>query len=150
MLHINDLTYRIEGKPILDGATVAIPTGHKAGLVGRNGAGKSTLLRLIVGEIAPDDGSISTLRDARIGYVAQEAPGGDESLIDWVLAADTERARLLSEAETATEPDRVAEIHERLADIDAHAAPSRAAQILAGLGFDDNAQRRPCREYSGG
>jgi len=150
MLHINDLTYRIEGKPILDGATVAIPTGHKVGLVGRNGAGKSTLIRLVVGEIAPDDGSISTARDARIGYVAQEAPGGEDSLIEWVLAADTERAGLLAEAETATDAARIAAIHERLNDIDAHSAPARAAQILAGLGFDEEAQRRPCREYSGG
>ncbi len=150
MLHINELTYRIEGKPILEGATVAIPTGHKVGLVGRNGAGKSTLVRLIVGEIAPDDGSISTAKGARIGYVAQEAPGGDDSLIDWVLAADTERAALLDDAETATDATRIAAIHERLVDIDAHSAPARAAQILSGLGFDDDAQRRPCREYSGG
>jgi ATP-binding cassette subfamily F protein 3 len=150
MLHINDLTYRIEGKPILEGATVAIPTGHKVGLVGRNGAGKSTLIRLIVGEIAPDDGSISTARGARIGYVAQEAPGGDDSLIEWVLSADAERASLLAEADTATDPARIAAIHERLNDIDAHSAPARGAQILAGLGFDEAAQRRPCREYSGG
>ena len=150
MLHINDLTYRIEGKPILEGATVAIPSGHKVGLVGRNGSGKSTLLRLIIGEIAPDDGTISTAKDARIGYVAQEAPGGDVSLIDWVLSADVERARLMVEADSAIDPDRVAAIHERLDDIEAHAAPSRAAQILAGLGFDDAAQQRPCKEYSGG
>ncbi|MEZ5816367.1 MAG: ABC-F family ATP-binding cassette domain-containing protein [Hyphomicrobiaceae bacterium] len=150
MLHINDLTYRIEGKPILEGATVAIPTGHKVGLVGRNGAGKSTLIRLIVGEIAPDDGAIGMAKGARIGYVAQEAPGGNDSLIDWVLAADTERAALLAEAETATDAHRIAAIHERLGDIDAHSAPARAAQILSGLGFDEEAQRRPCREYSGG
>ncbi len=150
MLHINELTYRIEGKPILEGASVAIPTGHKVGLVGRNGAGKSTLVRLIVGEIAPDDGSISTAKGARLGYVAQEAPGGDDSLIDWVLAADTERAALLADAETATDAARIAAIHERLVDIDAHSAPARAAQILSGLGFDEEAQRRPCREYSGG
>ncbi len=150
MLHINEITYRIEGKPILDGATVAIPTGHKVGLVGRNGAGKSTLVRLIVGEISPDDGSIGTAKGARLGYVAQEAPGGPESLIEWVLAADTERARLLEEAETATDPDRIAAIHERLVDMDAHAAPARAAQILSGLGFDEAAQNRACRDYSGG
>ncbi len=150
MLHINEITYRIEGKAILDGATVAIPTGHKVGLVGRNGAGKSTLIRLIVGEIAPDDGTISTANGARIGYVAQEAPGGDDSLIDWVLAADRERARLIAASEVATEADEIAAIHERLNDIDAHSAPSRAAQILSGLGFDEAAQRRACREFSGG
>ncbi len=150
MLHINDLSYRIAGRPILQGATTAIPAGHKVGLVGRNGTGKTTLLRLITGEISPDDGSVSYPSNTRIGAVAQEAPGGDDTLIEWVLAADTERANLLAEAEIATDPERIAEIQVRLVDIDAHSAPSRAAQILAGLGFDERAQNRPCREYSGG
>ena len=108
MLHINDLSYRIEGRPILDGATAAIPGGHKVGLVGRNGTGKTTLLRLIAGEIAPDLGGLTIPKGARIGYVQQEAPGGDVSLIDWVLSADTERAALLVEAETAADPERIA------------------------------------------
>ncbi|MFV0368404.1 MAG: ATP-binding cassette domain-containing protein [Hyphomicrobiaceae bacterium] len=150
MLHINDLVFRIEGKLIFDGATVAIPAGHKVGIVGRNGVGKTTLLRLINSELAPDDGGISMPRTHRIGYVAQEAPGTDVSLIDWVLSADSERAALLAEAETATDPHRIAEIQIRLTDIRAHAAPAKAAQILAGLGFDEVAQRRPCHAFSGG
>jgi ATP-binding cassette subfamily F protein 3 len=150
MLHINDLSLRMEGRPLLDGATVGIPAGRKVGLVGRNGAGKTTLLRLIRGELAPDLGSISMPKATRIGYVAQEAPGGGDTLIDWVLAQDTERARLLAEAETATDGHRIGEIQMRLNDIGAHSAPARAAQILAGLGFDEAAQRRPCRDYSGG
>ena len=150
MLHINDLTFHIEGKRIFDAATAGIPTGHKVGLVGRNGAGKSTLLKLITGDLNPDDGSITMTRGARIGYVAQEAPGGDKSLIDWVLDADTERAALLAEAETATDANRIADIQVRLTDIDAHSAPARAATILSGLGFDHAGQQRACREYSGG
>ena len=150
MLHINDMTYRIEGRPILEGATVAIPTGHKVGLVGRNGAGKTTLLKLIIGDLAADDGTITLAKGAKIGHVAQEAPGGEVSLLDWVLAADIERAALLEEAETATEPLRISDIQIRLNDIDAHAAPSRAASILAGLGFDAAAQARACGEFSGG
>jgi len=150
MLNINGLTYRIEGKPIFEGATATIPDGHRVGLVGRNGAGKSTLLRLIMGEAQPDDGTITIPKGARIGHVAQEAPGGETSLIDWVLASDTERAGLLDEAETATDPERIAEIQVRLADMGAHAAPARAAAILAGLGFDEAAQNRPCGSYSGG
>jgi len=150
MLHINDLSYRIEGKPIFDGATAGIPTGHKVGLVGRNGAGKTTLLKIIAGDLSPDMGSITVSRNTRIGHVAQEAPGGDDALIDWVLAADRERAALMREAETATDAHRIAAIHERLNDIGAHAAPARAAQILSGLGFDENAQQRPCRALSGG
>ncbi len=150
MLHINDLSYRIEGRPIFEGATAGIPTGHKVGLVGRNGAGKTTLLKIVAGDLAPDTGSVTVPRSARIGHIAQEAPGGTDSLIDWVLGADAERASLLSEAEHADDAHRIAAIHERLADIDAHAAPARAAQILAGLGFDEDAQRRPCRALSGG
>ena len=150
MLHINDLTYRIEGRVLIDGATVGLPTGHKVGLVGRNGVGKTTLLKIISGDLAPDAGSITVPRSARIGHVAQEAPGGDVSLIDWVLAADTERAQLLDEAEHAHDAHRIADIHERLIDIGAHAAPARASQILAGLGFDETAQQRPCGTLSGG
>ena len=88
MLHINELTYRIQGRTIFDRATAGIPAGHKVGLVGRNGAGKTTLLRLIAGELVPDEGGISAPRSARIGWVAQEAPGGPERLIEFVLAAD--------------------------------------------------------------
>ena len=126
------------------------PAGHKVGLVGRNGAGKTTLLRLINGELSPDDGSVSWPKSTRLGYVAQEAPGGDVTLIDWILEADTERSSLLAEAETATDPGRIADIQIRLSDIDAHSAPARAARILSGLGFDDAAQKRTCREFSGG
>ncbi len=150
MLHINDLSFRIEGRPIIEGATAGIPEGHKVGLVGRNGTGKTTLLKLITGELHADLGSITVPRNARIGHVAQEAPGGDVTLIDWVVAADRERADLLAEAETAHDPQRIADIHHRLTDIDAHAAPARAAAILAGLGFDAAAQRRTCAEFSGG
>ena len=150
MLHINDLTYRIEGRTIFDQATAGIPARHKVGLVGRNGAGKTTLLHLIAGELAPDAGGIRVPRATRIGWMAQEAPGGPESLIDYVLAADRERTALLAEADTAHDPGRIADIHQRLADIDAYAAPARAASILSGLGFDEAAQQRACAEFSGG
>ncbi|MGI9381629.1 MAG: ribosomal protection-like ABC-F family protein [Methyloligellaceae bacterium] len=150
MLHINDLTYRIEGRTLLDQASAGLPDRARVGLVGRNGAGKSTLLHLITGTLAPDEGSIQRPSRARIGAVAQEAPGGPESLLETVLAADRERSDLLAESETATEPERIAEIQLRLNDIEAHSAPARAARILAGLGFDDATQGRPCAELSGG
>jgi ATP-binding cassette subfamily F protein 3 len=150
MLHINDLTYRIGNRILIDHATLALPAGAKAGLVGRNGAGKSTLFRLISGEMGSETGSVGLPRNTRIGEVAQEAPGGEETLIEVVLAADTERAALLAEAETATDPHRIADIHMRLSDIDAHSAEARAASILAGLGFDAEAQARPCSSFSGG
>src|SRR5512135_3436451 len=150
MLHIHELTYRVAGRLLFDRATVAVDAGHRVGLVGPNGSGKTTLLRLIAGELHPDGGSISLPPRWRTGTVAQEAPDGPASLLDTVLAADAERTALLAEAETATDPHRIAEIHTRLADIDAHAAPARAAAILSGLGFDERDQARPCAELSGG
>jgi ATP-binding cassette subfamily F protein 3 len=150
MLHINDLVYRVGGRTLFDGATVAVPEGHKVGLVGRNGSGKSTLFRLILGELHPESGGIAVRRRARVGHLAQEAPDGPRGLLETVLEADGERNALLVEAETATDPHRIAEIHTRLADIDAHSAEARAAAILAGLGFDAAAQARPCGDFSGG
>ena len=150
MLHINDLSYRIGGRLLFDGASVHVPKSHKVGLVGPNGAGKTTLFRLITGSLASDGGSISVAGRTRIGQVAQEAPSGSESLLDTVLAADVEMAALTAEAETAEDPHRIAEIHTRLTDMGAHAAPARAAAILGGLGFDEAAQARPCTSFSGG
>ncbi|MEX5563966.1 ABC-F family ATP-binding cassette domain-containing protein [Pseudophaeobacter sp. 1A16562] len=150
MLRIQDITYSVEGRPLFDGASATIPTGHKVGLVGRNGTGKTTLFRLIKGELALEGGSISLPSRARIGGIAQEAPASDVSLINTVLAADIERAELMAEAETTTDPDRIAEVQTRLADIDAWSAEARAASILKGLGFDEEAQQRPCADFSGG
>jgi ATP-binding cassette, subfamily F, member 3 len=150
MLQINDLTYRLGERLLIDHTTVTLHDGAKVGLVGRNGTGKTTLFRLIAGDISPESGIISLPRGRRIGRVAQEVPGGDTALIDVVLAADTERAALLAESTGATQPERIAEIETRLIDIDAHAAPARAAAILHGLGFDENAQRQPCSAFSGG
>lgn len=150
MLHINDLTFAIEGRTLFDQATLALPDRARAGLVGRNGTGKSTLFRLIRDEATPVSGSVSVKKGAMIGGVAQEAPAGPDSILDRVLAADTERARLLAEAETASDPNRIAEIQTRLADIDAHSAEARAATILFGLGFSNADQARACSEFSGG
>ena len=150
MLHINELTFRIGGRLLFEDAGVAIPAGHKAGLVGRNGVGKSTLFKLILGELPPESGGVSLPKSARIGTVAQEAPGGSESLIETVLQGDRERSHLLAEAETASDPHRIAEIQTRLADIDAHSAPARAATILSGLGFSEEVQNGPCSALSGG
>jgi ATP-binding cassette subfamily F protein 3 len=150
MLKIEDITYSVEGRPLFEGASATIPTGHKVGLVGRNGAGKTTLFRLIRGELALEGGAISIPSRARIGGVAQEVPSSSTSLLDTVLSADTERSALLREAETATDAHRIAEIQARLADIDAWSAEGRASAILKGLGFDAEAQLRPCSDFSGG
>ena len=135
MLHVNDLTYRIEGRMLFDQATLFLPAKTRMGLVGRNGTGKSTLFRLIRGEVTPESGETRLQKGARIGWVAQEAPGGDESLMDVVLAADLERAALLAEAETATDPNRIAEIQTRLADIDSIPPKRGPARSCRGWAF---------------
>ena len=150
MLVIDDLTVRIAGRMLLEDASARIPAGSRVGLVGRNGTGKTTLFSVIAGDLAPEHGSITLPPRWRIGRLAQEAPGGPDKLIDVVLRADTERTRLLAEAETAQDPHAIAEIQTRLADIGAHAAPARAASILSGLGFAPEDQQRACAEFSGG
>ncbi|WP_062116066.1 ABC-F family ATP-binding cassette domain-containing protein [Aureimonas sp. AU40] len=150
MLQINDLSARVAGRLLIDHASLTIPSGTKAGLVGRNGAGKSTLFRVITGDLASESGNVSFPRGTRLGQVAQEAPGTHESLLEIVLKADEERVALLAEAETAKDPDRIADIHLRLADIESHSAEARAASILSGLGFDAEAQARPVGSFSGG
>ncbi len=148
MLRISDINYSIAGRPLFEAASAVIPAGHKVGLVGRNGTGKTTLFKLIRGELVLEGGAISLPKLARIGGVAQEVPASSKSLIDTVLAADTERAELM--ADTSDNPTRIAEIQTRLADIDAWSAEARAATILKGLGFDDAEQRMPCSDFSGG
>jgi ATP-binding cassette subfamily F protein 3 len=150
MLKLSELTFLIAGRPLFQAASAQIPTGARIGVVGRNGSGKTTLFKLIRGELALDGGEISLPSRARIGGVAQEAPADNRSLLETVLAADTERAALMAEADTATDPHRIAEIQTRLIDIHAHSAEARAASILSGLGFDHAAQARASHEFSGG
>jgi ATP-binding cassette, subfamily F, member 3 len=150
MLNLSGITVRLGGRTILDRATAALPSKSRVGLIGRNGAGKSTLMKVMIGELDPDEGSIEMPRKTRIGYIAQEAPHGNSTPFETVLAADTERADLLVESETCVDPDRVGEIHERLIAIDAYTAPARAARILVGLGFDEDMQGQPLDSFSGG
>ncbi|MBV1701624.1 MAG: ATP-binding cassette domain-containing protein [Hyphomicrobiales bacterium] len=150
MLNFEDITFRLGPRILFDHASAALPTGAHVGFVGRNGAGKTTLFNMITGDLSPESGAINYPRSMRLGRVEQEAPGGSQKLVDFVLAADVERAALLDEAEHAQDANRIAEIHTRLVDIDAHAAPSRAASILSGLGFDHAAQNRSLSEFSGG
>lgn len=150
MLTIENITLRLGGHLVLDQASASLPPKAHVGLVGRNGAGKSTLLKLIAGVHEADGGSIDTPSGTRIGYVAQETPGGSATPFETVLAAAEERAHLLEEAEHAKDPHRIGEIHERLNAIDAHGAPARASRILAGLGFAEEAQHQPLDSFSGG
>jgi ATP-binding cassette, subfamily F, member 3 len=150
MLSITGISVRIAGRLLIDQGSAQIVPGARVGFVGRNGVGKSTLFSAIRGELPTEAGTITIPPRWRVGSLAQEAPDGPESLIEIVLRADLERDALLREAETAHDPDRIADIHTRLVDIEAHSAPARAAAILDGLGFSTADQARPCQEFSGG
>jgi ATP-binding cassette subfamily F protein 3 len=150
MLTISDLTYRVGGRTLLDKASLSIGAGQRVGLVGPNGVGKSTLFRLITGELVADSGDIGIIKNTTIGWVKQDLPEDDTRLIDVVLAADEERDSLMREAETVEDPDRMGYIYTRLDEISAYDAPSRAATILSGLGFNEEAQQRPISDFSGG
>jgi ATP-binding cassette, subfamily F, member 3 len=151
MLNLNGITVRLGGRTILDSATATLPAYSRVGLIGRNGAGKSTLMKVMIGSLEADDGAIEMPKGTRIGYIAQEAPAGDATPFETVLAADVERAALLVESEQeGLDPDRMAEVHERLIAIDAYTAPARASRILVGLGFDEAMQGQPLDSFSGG
>lgn len=155
MLTLTDITYRIAGRTLLDKASLTISKGHRVGLVGPNGTGKSTLFKLISGELEMDGGEVTLVAGTNVGMVRQDLPDDDTKLIDVVLAADTERAGLMKEAEEFEmtgegDPQRIADVYTRLGDIDAYDAPSRAAIILSGLGFDEKAQNSPISDFSGG
>ncbi len=149
MLQINDLTFDAWGRRFFDHATVSIPVGAHVGLVGRNGVGKSTLFKLILDQLHAGDGEIGYPKNARIASVDQEHPATPVSLLDTVLAADEERERLTNELETA-DPEHMGEIYARLYEIGADRAPSRASEILSGLGFSNADLSRPMAEFSGG
>ena len=150
MINFKNISFSIGGVSLFDDTSAFVPTGHKIGIVGRNGAGKTTLFKLILKEITLDGGVIEVPRNYTIGAVAQEAPSNEEKLIDTVLAADIERAKLLSASEIETDPNKIAGIHTRLADIDAYSAEARASSILSGLGFSQTDQHSPCSSFSGG
>ena len=149
MLQITGLTYDAYGRRFFDNASLTLTPGTKAGLVGLNGVGKSTLFKLILGHAQPGGGEITTPKAWRIASVDQEIAASPQHLIDAVLAIDTRRANLLKALETA-DPLHQAEIHHDLYAIQADRAPSRAAEILSGLGFSNADLTRPISDFSGG
>ena len=150
MINFKNISFSIGGVSLLEETSAFVPTGHKVGIVGRNGAGKTTLFKLIQKELIIDGGFIEIPRNFKVGSVAQEAPSTEETLLDTVLAADVERAELLRDSEIETDPNKIANIHIRLVDIDAYSADARASSILTGLGFSQNDQKSPCSSFSGG
>ena len=150
MINFKNIYFSIGGVPLFENASGFVPTGHKVGVVGRNGAGKTTLFKLILNEIILDAGVIEVPKNFKIGYVSQEAPSTEVTLLDTVLEADIERSKLLHNAQIEKDPNKIAEIYTRLSDINAYSAEARASSILNGLGFSKEDLVRPCSSFSGG
>ena len=150
MINFKNIYFSIGGVPLFENASGFVPTGHKVGVVGRNGAGKTTLFKLILNEIILDAGVIEVPKNYKIGYVSQEAPSTEVTLLDTVLEADIERSKLLHNAQIEKDPNKIAEIYTRLSDINAYSAEARASSILNGLGFSKKDLIRPCSSFSGG
>jgi ATP-binding cassette subfamily F protein 3 len=150
MLTISDLTYKIGGRTILDDCSVSIMDNWRVGIVGLNGAGKSTLFKLISGDLKPDGGKISFSKSQRMGMVRQDIPETDTCLLDLVLEANEEMAELWKRTVSEEDPNKIAEIYERLDEIDAYSAPAKASQLLTGLGFKESQLSEPFSSFSGG
>ena len=150
MINFKNIYFSIGGVALFENASGFVPTGHKVGVVGRNGAGKTTLFKLILNEIILDAGVIEVPKNYKIGYVSQEAPSTEVTLLDTVLEADIERSKLLHNAQIEKDPNKIAEIYTRLSDINAYSAEARASSILNGLGFSKEDLVRPCSSFSGG
>lgn len=150
MLNISNLTYRIGARTILDNCTLNVMDGWRVGVVGANGAGKSTLFKLISGALHTDGGAVSLSSNQRLGMVRQDIPETDAPLIDVVLSANERMAQLWRDSETEEDPHKIADIYQALADMDAYAAPAKAATLLTGLGFKESQLNEPFSSFSGG
>ncbi len=162
MISINNLTFEIGARALYDEANWHIKPGDKAGLIGANGAGKSTLLKLIVGDYAPTSGSISMAKDLKIGYLNQDLLSyhSEKSILHVAMEAferqnqlHTEIEKLLLKLETDYSDDILNKLSDKQMEfeaLDGYSIEFRAHEILAGLGFSEEEQKRPLATFSGG
>ncbi len=153
MIRFRSLTLRRDSEPLLEGASASICPGRKVGLVGANGSGKSSLLAVLRGELAPDRGDVEVPADWEIAWMAQEAPAGEQSALEYVLDGDSSlRAaeREVVEAEAEGDGHRIAAAHAQLEAANGYSAPARAGELLHGLGFASGDEGCPVSAFSGG
>jgi len=153
MILFRNLALARGAHPLFGGASLTLERGWKIGLVGANGSGKSSLLALITGELSAEAGECEVQPGTRLARIEQEAPALEQTIIEYLLDADTElraaEAAIIA-AETAADGERLALAHERYAHADGYTAQARAMALLAGLGFTQADARRAVKEFSGG
>lgn len=153
MIALRQVALQRGTQTLLDNADVTLNNGVKAGIIGANGAGKSSLFKLLLGELAPDQGDVEMSGGQRIAHMAQEVDALDRPIIEYVLDGDIAlrkaEADLLA-AREAEEAHLEAELHGLIETLDGYRAESRAAQLLVGLGFVQADLTRPLSAFSGG
>ena len=153
MLVINNATLSRGNKVLLQDASVCLYEKQKIGLIGHNGCGKSSLFALILGKIGLDSGDIQLHSHLRIAHLSQQLPDSEEEALQFVLQGDDAHHALMQEllkAEASGDHASVIRCHDQLTQSGGYAKPARAASIMAGLGFNADAQTRPVNSFSGG
>ena len=153
LIQFKQLTLTRGLKVLVQGASMQLHPGHKVGLTGANGAGKSSLFAMLRGEVHPEQGDLEIPASWVVAHVAQETPALAMPAIEFVLDGDVELREIeaaLVAAEANHQGELIAELHQRLTDIEGYSAKARAAELLNGLGFSQAALQQAVSTFSGG
>ncbi|KAI5506460.1 ATPase protein [Trichomonas vaginalis G3] len=150
-----NLIIDIGPKVLIDEPSLNMAVGNRYGLVGRNGMGKTTFMRFINSRFIQQVALSSVPPDVSIVHVEQECPISNRTALQTVLDCDIERTELLEklkdfETHPDNDPNEVHRVMNRLSEIGAKTAESRAISFLTALGFDTNMINSPVKDLSGG
>jgi len=157
-ISVSNLTLTYHGTPLIEDAEFTLNYGNRYGFIGRNGCGKSTFMKAIAARCFPIPDGID------IFHLSEEIEASDMTAREAVMSVDVERMKLEKEAEALNElmtdtentedqdevMERLTQVYERLDELDASTAETRASSILSGLGFSPERQQMKTREFSGG
>ena len=153
MIKLSDVSLRRGPNVLFESVSLMIHPGQRVGLTGANGTGKTSLLGLLQDKLHAETGSVSIPQNWVFAHVEQEMPATDMTALDYALAGDRELTQLnqqLLDAEESGDGHAIGDLHEKLMMIDGYSAPSRAAKLLHGLGFQNGQEDWPVSHFSGG
>jgi len=159
MIEFKDVGVRRDGRELFAGASFQLHPGHKVGLTGNNGTGKSTLFALLLTqmgtgdtEVTLDKGEVSIPDSWHVAHMAQEVGATTQSAIDYVLSGDEQWYEInaaLNDLSSVSD-EQIGVLHQQFDEIDGYRTPTKAAQIMAGLGFKTSQHELPVEGFSGG